>query len=276
MKNKYTTRHHYLLTGDHRLRLDILTPDNLDENNPPPVALWIHGGGYFSGSSKMVHISRAKDLVRKFGLVVVAPNYRLSGDAPYPAALLDCYATLKFIKQNFAKLKINPNQIIVGGESAGGGLTAAVCMLARDIGEIKISMQVPLYPMLDDRLTSSSVNNTAPIWNTKRNRYAWLKYLKGLPLDSIPAYAAPARQTDYTNLPPAYSFVGDIEPFYFETLEYIANLKAAGVPAVVDVYNQCYHAFDIVNPYDRNSKVAISNFEKQFELALNKYVLRND
>ena len=171
------------------------------------------------------------------------------------------------MKENAAELGINDSQIMVGGESAGGGLTAALCMYARDQKSVNIAYQMPLYPMLDDRDTESSRDNHAPIWNTKRNHAAWKLYLKGL--TEIPPYAAPARQTDYSNLPPAYTFVGDIEPFYCETLAYVENLQRAGVPARADVYPTGFHAFDMLTPFRRISKRAIEVFEKQYLLAAN-------
>ena len=160
-------------------------------------------------------------------------------------------------------------RIMVGGESAGGGLTAALCMYARDKSSVNIAYQMPLYPMLDDRDTESSRDNHAPIWNTKRNHAAWKLYLKGL--TDIPPYAAPARQTDYTDLPPTYTFVGDIEPFYCETLTYIENLKAAGVEASVDVYPNWFHAYDMFFPFKAVAKQAIAKFEKQFCYAAEHY-----
>jgi len=87
----------------------------------------------------------------------------------------------------------------------------------------------------------------------------------------VPAYAAPARQTDYTNLPPAYTFVGDIEPFYCETLTYIENLKRAGVEARVDVYPNWFHAYDMFFPFKKVSKQAISEFERQYLYAREHY-----
>ena len=97
--------------------------------------LWIHGGGYILGMKEMVHMSRAVDLVKKFGAVVVSPGYRLAFAAPYPAALDDCYAALVYMKAHAAELGVRADQIMVGGESAGGGLCAALCIKARDTGD---------------------------------------------------------------------------------------------------------------------------------------------
>lgn len=240
-----------------------------------PGILWIHGGGYATGMAGMVYMSRALNLVRKYGAVVVSPEYRLSGKAPYPAALEDCYEALLYLKHHATDLGCNENQIMVGGESAGGGLTAAVCMYARDKGEVKIAYQMPLYPMLDDRDTESSKDNHGISWNTKRNHAAWKLYLSRTDGEP-PAYAVPARQTDYTGLPPAYTFVGDREAFYCETLTYIENLKKAGVPAHVDVYPTGFHAFDMLLPFRKVSKQAVAAFEKQYLYAQNHYFAQQD
>lgn len=248
-----------------------------DKANTPGI-LWIHGGGYVTGMAKMIYMSRAMDLVKKYGAVVVTPEYRLSKEAPYPAALQDCYAALKYLKEHAEELGVNSSQIMVGGESAGGGLTAALCMYARDKGEVNIAYQMPLYPMMDNLDTNSSKDNHAPVWNTKRNHMGWKAYLGDLWElgEKVSPYAAAARQTDYANLPPAYTFVGDIEPFYCETLTYIENLRKAGVEANVDVYPNCFHAFDMLLPFKKVSKQAIAEFERQYLEACKKYYAEQD
>ena len=249
-----------------KVPLLILQPKNKPEK--APTILWIHGGGYATGMAALVLYSRALPLVKKYGAVVVAPDYRLSGKAPYPAALEDCYEGLLYLKEHIMELGGNPDQIMVGGESAGGGLTAALCMYARDRGEVNIAFQMPLYPMLDDRDTVSSRHNYRLPWNTLFNHGAWKQYLNGA--EPTP-YAAPGRQTDYSNLPPAYTFVGREEPFYCETVRYVHRLKKAGVEAKVDVYPTGFHAFDMLQPYRKISKQAVKEFEKQFLYAREHY-----
>ena len=205
-----------------RIPLLILRPIN-EPSNAPGV-MWIHGGGYMTGMKEMAYIGRAADRVRNHGAVVIAPGYHLSLFHPYPTALYDCYATLLYIKDHAKELGINPDQIMVGGESAGGGLTAAISMFARDKGEVKVAFQMPLYPMIDNYDTDSSKNNHSKVWNTKRNHQAWAVYLRKDAKKDVSPYAAPARQTDYSNLPPAYTFVCTAEPFYCETLKYIMIL----------------------------------------------------
>ena len=239
------------------------------EPTETPGILWIHGGGYATGMAEMAYFSRPLALVKKYGAVLVCVNYRLSVEQPYPAALEDCHAALCWLKEHAGELGVNDSKIMVGGESAGGGLTAALCMYARDKNSVKIAFQMPLYPMLDDRDTDSSRDNHTPIWNTKRNHAAWKLYLKGL--QDVPPYAAPARQTDYSDLPPAYTYVGDIEPFYCETLTYIENLRAAGIPADVDVYPDWFHSYDLYFPLKSISRAAIAKFEQRFCYAVKHY-----
>ena len=275
-RHLFTVEKRKIPVGHHEIGLLILHPLERPEA-PAPGVLWIHGGGYQSGSAKDVFVTRALSLVVKFGAVLVAPDYRLSRRHPYPAALHDCYASLKYLKEHAAELNVRPDQIMVGGESAGGGMAAALCMLARDRGEVNIAYQMPLYPMLDDRDTPSSRDNHAPNWNTKRNRKAWRRYLGaawGTELVSV--YAAPARQTDYRNLPPCYTFVGDIEPFYCETVDYVAHLKEAGVEAEVDVYPDWFHAYDLFFPAKKVVQDAIERFEAHFEYARTHYFAPQD
>ena len=233
--------------------------------------LWLHGGGYAVGMKEMVHMSRAVGLVKRFGAVVPVPGYRLSLQAPYPAALDDCYAALLYLKEQAAALGVRPDQLMVGGESAGGGLCAAVCIRARDTGEVNVAFQMPLYPMLDDRDTETSRDNRGRVWNTRRNHLAWRLYLRGTDRAQLSTYAAPARLTDFAGLPPAYSFVADGEPFYAETVRYFGRLRAAGVPAELDVYHTDMHAFDMMQPHDAQSIAAAEAFEHRFANAQARY-----
>ena len=229
--------------------------------------LWLHGGGYAVGMKEMVHMSRAVGLVKRFGAVVLAPGYRLSLQSPYPAAMEDCYTALLYLKEHAAALGVRPDQLMVGGESAGGGLCAAVCIRARDTGEVNVAFQMPLYPMLDDRDTETSRDNHGRVWNTRRNHLAWRLYLRGTDCAQLSPCAAPARLTDFPGLPPAYSFVADGEPFYAETVRYFDTLRAAGVPAELDVYHTDMHAFDMMQPHDAQSIAAAEAFERRFAAA---------
>ena len=257
--------------GDHRTRIRIIRPAGEPPEKSPGV-LWIHGGGYQSGSSRDVYVTRALSLTVKFGAVVVSPDYRLSRKHPYPAGLHDCYAALLYMKEHAEELGIRDDQIMVGGESAGGGMAAALCMLAKDIGSVNIAFQMPLYPMLDDRDTETSRDNHAPNWNTKRNHKAWKRYLRDAwGTDLVSPYAAPARREDVSGLPPCYTYVGAIEPFCRETVDYVERLKQAGIEAEADVYPGWFHAYDLIFPMKKVSREAIGKFEQHFAYALAHY-----
>lgn len=228
-----------------------------DQAGPLPGILWIHGGGYVTGMANMVYVSKGRTLAQEYGAVVVSPEYRLAGQAPYPAALEDCYAALRFMHKHADELGICPDHIIVGGESAGGGLAVATCLLARDKGEVPVAFQLPLYPMLDCEDTASSRDNHGRVWNTQRNHWGWQCYLGELyGTQDVPAYASPARETNYEGLPPCYTYVLDGEPFLAETLAYVRNLQAAGVEARADVFHGDVHAFDMLQPWKREARAA--------------------
>lgn len=256
-------------SGARRIPALVLSPEELSA--PATGVLWIHGGGYISGMKEMVYISRAVELVKSFGAVVVSPGYRLAPFSPYPAAIDDCYAALLYMKEHAAELGVREDQLMVGGESAGGGLCAAVCIRARDSGEVSVAFQMPLYPMLDDRDTESSRDNHGRVWNTRRNHLAWRLYLRGTDRAQLTPYAAPARLEDFSGLPPAYSFVGDGEPFYAETVSYFEHLRNAGIPAELDVYHTDMHAFDMMQPDSALAVRAAEAFNHKFELAQKQY-----
>ncbi len=272
-KKRVNTEKIYIDSQGRKMKVLVIRPLSEDRYDKSKKAglLWIHGGGFMTGMPEMVYVSRVIALVEKHGITVVTPDYCLSWKKPYPAALKDCYNTLLYIRKHADELNIDINQIMVGGESAGGGLTASLCMLARDRGRIGIACQMPLYPMLDCIDTDTSVNNTAPVWNTRKNHMAWKMYLRGIKKQDASPYASAARQTDYTNLPPAYTFVGTKEPFYRETLSYINNLRNAGIEARCDVWEGCYHAFDMVRPDLAVSHKAAIKFEEWFDYAIENY-----
>lgn len=234
--------------------------------------LWIHGGGYFMGSPE-AEAGAANFFIHQCNSVVISPDYRLSVEAPYPAALDDCYLTLCWMKQHAAELGLRDDQLAVAGCSAGGGLTAALSLYARDQGEVNIAFQMPIYPMIDDRMqTESATENNAPIWNSDCNRVGWKLYLGDLyQTENVPIYAAPSRAPDLSRLPPTCTYVGAIEPFRDETIEYAERLSAAGVPVEYKVFDGCFHGFDGFAPNADVSKQAIAFRNTWYKQAVSQY-----
>ncbi|HEX5587741.1 MAG TPA: alpha/beta hydrolase [Acidimicrobiia bacterium] len=210
---------------------------------PVPAYLWIHGGGYVAGSHDQ-NQAPLDALVADLGCVAVSVEYRLAPETPYPGPLDDCWSALSYMVDNASDLGIDPARVAIGGASAGGGLAAALALLARDRG-VPLTHQHLIYPMIDDRQVTASSQWIVPVWNRDVNRCGWMAYLGDLyGHDHVPAYAAPARAEDLAGLPPAYVHVGTLDGFLHEDVEYAARLLAAGVPTELHVFPGCPHGFD--------------------------------
>ena len=248
--------------GSHKIRLRIYRPAG--ETKALPALLYIHGGGYALGIPEQSHRLYA-ELIARRPVIIIAPDYRLSVKDPYPAGFNDCYDTLLWMKENQIGLGISSDRFIVAGHSAGGGMAAALALKARDTGEIKIAFQMPVYPMLDYRQNTDSCKRSlrTPLWDSVANRLAWKLYLKGLSDQemTVPVYASPALNEDFSDLPPAISFVGSLEPFADETIGYMDSLKNAGVEVRFRVFDGVFHAAE---EYSGNS--AYSAEAKGFQL----------
>lgn len=219
---------------------------------PKPAAalLFIHGGGYIIGAAQMFHAVCAR-YARELGIVVVSVDYRLAPDTPFPGPLEDCYAALRWIQAQADALGVDPARIAIAGESAGGGLAAALSHLAHDRGEVTPCFQLLLYPMLDDRTTlqAEHAGRGEFVWTPASNQLGWSAYLGRQPiLDAAPEYAAPARRQNLAGLPPAWIGVGDLDLFYPENVAYAQRLREAGVPCEFYVVEGAYHAFEQLQP----------------------------
>lgn len=233
-------------TGTPRtLQARIHRPDNAATTTP--ALLWIHGGGHVLGTAAMDDFLCA-GYARDLGITVIAPNYRLAPENPFPADLDDCHATLAWMAQAHRELGIDPARIAVGGLSAGGGLAAALAQRALDQGPVVPCFQLLNYPMLDDRTAvRTDINERGfKLWHQGSNRYAWRAYL-GVPpgSDSLPDYAVPARRENHAGLPPAWLGVGTLDLFHDEGRAYARRLQACGVACETMFVEGAYHGFDV-------------------------------
>jgi acetyl esterase/lipase len=218
--------------------------------------LWIHGGGYVIGSA-----AQDDRLCRRFahrlGVPVVAVDYRLAPKHPYPAPLEDCYEAFAWLTRLSG---VDPTRVAIGGASAGGGLTAALALLARDRRELVPLFQLLVYPMVDDR--SSDHPNVRDrryrLWSPNSNRLGWTAYLRG----ADPQAAVPSRHTDLSGLPPAWIGVGTLDPLHDENVEYARRLKDAGVACDIEIVSGAFHGFDIVAA---TAEVSRAFFDRQCE-----------
>lgn len=220
--------------------------------------LWMHGGGYAMGGPNMIAMTIAWKILNRYNCVLLAPDYAVSPLAPYPKALEQCWSALQWFGEHASEYGVTEKKLIVGGESAGGGLSTALTLYARDHGFDDIGLHVAMYPMLDCLPTETNQDNDAPNWNSVANDLAWKLYLGHEPTENEDKYASPARETDWTNLPPTVTLAGTIEPFYAETKTYVANLRAAGVGVAFREFPGGFHAFDMMQPFAKISKEAVA------------------
>ncbi len=256
-------------TAAGEVRTRIFMPKNMA--GPLPVLLHLHGGGYAMGTPEQ-DLPMFKQLLMLRDCIIVSPDYRLSLTDPYPAGLDDCYDTLLWIKANIAEYGGRLDQIVVFGESAGGGLTVATCLRAQARGDVNIAFQMPLYPMIDNRQRNpSAVGNTMPGWSSTHNKLGWELYLRDLPEGLIPAEAAPVHAETYAGLPPVITFIGELDPFLDETNTFVERLRADNVPVQYEVFPRSFHGFEIMAPEAEVSKAAIAFWHAAFEMALDTY-----
>lgn len=202
----------------------------------------IHGGGYVMGSRDLDDAMFDR-LCPTLGIVGVSVEYRLAPETPYPGPLDDCYAGLVWTHAHARELGVEPDRIGIAGVSAGGGLCAALALLARDRGEVPVRFQLLDSPMLDDRqITPSSRLDDLFVWSAGSNAFGWRAYLGELyGRPDVPAYAAPARATGLTGLPDTYVCVGGADGFRDEDIEYALRLCGADVPTELHVYPGAPH-----------------------------------
>jgi acetyl esterase/lipase len=215
-----------------------------------PCVYWIHGGGMVIGSPRDDD-AKCAGLVERLRCVVLAPDYRLAPEHPYPAPVDDCYEGLTWAVNNAAALGIDAARIAIAGQSAGGGLTAAVGLMARDRGVPSLVLQMLLAPMLDDRNETPSCKDLPPltIWDRPMNERGWQAFLGELAgAPELPVYASPGRVEDLGGLAPTFVDVGGAEIFRDEAIDYVARLVRGGVPTELHLYPGAYHGYDSFAP----------------------------
>ncbi len=234
-----------------------------------PVMLWIHGGGYVIGTAKQDDGLCAR-FARRLGMTVVSVDYRLAPEHPFPAPLDDCFAAYEFIHREAASLGVDPSRLVIGGQSAGGGLAAALTLLVHDRKRPAPRLQLLVYPMLDDRTVERAIDGRAHrLWDQQSNRYGWTSYLAQAPgSPGITDLAAPARRVDFSGLPPAWIGVGSCDLFHDEDLAYAAALRDAGVTTTLEIVEGAFHGFDAALPKAAVSRRFFESYVAAIEKAL--------
>ncbi|MFB6823923.1 alpha/beta hydrolase [Streptomyces virginiae] len=212
------------------------------------AVIWLRGGGFVFGDLETEH-PWASRIAAGSGAVVISVDYRRAPEHPFPAALDDAYAVLTWAHEHAAGLGVDPNRIAVGGHSAGAGISAAVALRARDRQGPPIRFQLLNEPGLDDRQeTWSQRNFTDTPWHD-RDRIAlmWRHYLGS---GQATPYAAPARATDLSGLPPAYIAAAEFDPLRDENIDYAVRLMRAGVPVELHQWPGTFHGSQAITSAD--------------------------
>ncbi|AJA11078.1 lipase 2 [Sphingopyxis fribergensis] len=213
--------------------------------------LHIHGGGMVMGSVKQMQSGPAA-LAAAAGVPVASVEYRLAPECPFPAPQEDCHSALAWLAGQADTLGFDASRIILAGESAGGGLAAALAIMARDLGGPAIAGQVLTYPMLDHRTGGGDCPYQNPttgefIWTRASNRFGWRALQGDYQIDDDRCgWFSPSLAKDLSKLPPAYIATGSLDLFFDENLDYARRLVAAGVPVDLHSYAGAIHAFNAI------------------------------
>ncbi len=227
-----------------------------ERSRPSGAILHIHGGGYITGDALSMAPSH-RAMAFALGCVIVSVDYRLAPETVAPGSVEDCYAGLSWLISEADALGVDRGRIGVMGESAGGGLAAALALLARDRGEHRLAFQHLIYPMIDDRTCTTAEPNPHVgefIWTPESNRFGWASLIGAEPGGAdVSPYVAASRATDLAGLPPTYIAVGALDLFVDEDIDYARRLIRVGVPTELHVYPGAFHGFH----FDREAAVTL-------------------
>jgi acetyl esterase/lipase len=224
--------------------------------------VWLHGGGFVMGGLDVEHPWAAR-IAQGSGTVVISVGYRLAPEHRFPAALDDAFAAALWTAEHAVALGVGPGKIAVGGHAAGAGLAAAVALRARDERRPAICFQLLNQPELDDRQETWSARNftDTPFMTRDKVSASWRHYLGSAPAS---AYAAPARATDLSDLPPAYITTAEFDPNRDDAIVYAQRLMESGVPVELHQWRGTFHG----------SQAVVSAEISQRQLAEIAWVLR--
>ncbi len=227
--------------GDPAVPIRIYTPKAASGESRPGV-FEIHGGGFLFGNIAMMD-PWCDAVAAHLGAVVVSVEYRLAPEHPFPAGVEDCYAALCWMAGHARELGVDPARIAIAGQSAGGGLAAATALLARDRKGPALCFQLLDIPELDDRLETPSMQQftDTPMWNRPNAVWSWKHYLGPDRRGEVSPYAAPARATDLSGLPPAYVSTMEFDPLRDEGIDYALRLLQARVQVELHSYPGTFH-----------------------------------
>ena len=232
-----------------------------------PVLVYFHGGGWVLGDLES-HDAVCRGLTNAANCLVVSVDYRLAPEHKFPAATEDAYTAIQWVAENAARLSGDPNRIAVGGDSAGGNLSAVVALMARDRGGPPLVYQLLIYPVTDSSFDTPSYHDNAQGYflTLDSMRWFWNHYLRS-EADRENPYAAPLRAKDLHGLPPALVVTAEFDPLRDEGEAYAARLRAAGVPAELQRYDGMTHGFFSMGAMVDQARAAMNDVGAKLQAA---------
>jgi acetyl esterase/lipase len=224
----------------------IFRPKNLKAH--APCLVYYHGGGFFLEAAGLFHRRAVIEYARRAKCVVVFPHYRVSVKNPFPTSLEDSYQALRWTRENARELDIDPDNIAVGGDSAGGCLAACLAQMALDRKLMKLKFQLLIYPVCDHTMKTPSMAEfqDTPIWNTPSSKLMWELYLKGVHGEMTPDYVSPLQRKDLKDSPSTYIETAEFDCLRDEALLYSERLRQNGVNVVLNETKGTVHAYDLI------------------------------
>lgn len=234
-----------------------------------PALVYYHGGGWVIGDLE-THDAVCRQLAAAIDATVIAVDYRLAPEHPFPAAIDDCYLATCWVADQADKLGIDPQRLAVGGDSAGGNLAACVSLRARDEDGPAIAHQLLIYPATDTAMDTPSQQDNAEGYLLTKDSMVWFwnHYLGGKNQQN--PYAAPLHAQSLADLPPACVITAEFDPLRDEGEAYAAKLTAAGVPTVVKRYDGMIHGFFGMTDLLAGSKEAMALAANELKKAFAK------
>lgn len=241
-----------IMSENHSVKLRIYRPNN-DEKSP--VIIYFHGGWFNAGDIE-THDTPLRQLVNLSQTVIIAVDYRLAPEHPFPAGLNDCEFAVKWIIENASFLNLNPNKIMIAGDSAGGALATTITRKFREM----VKSQLLIYPVTDNSLKTSSWNEyqNGPLLDLKGSIQAWDWYLPNSEDKNNPD-AVPILADDLKNLPSTFVAVAEYDPLKDEGILYAEKLMANGVNVKLKLYNDTTHGFFQMGGFIDDTKILMQD-----------------
>lgn len=248
---------HRYFTGPHAdLPIAIYTPEG---SGPFPAIVYFHGGGWVTGNTHMTAVQH-QSVGAACGAVVVSVNYQKAPEHKFPIPFDDCYATLQWVTENAKSLNINPEQIGIAGESAGGNIAAGVCFKARDEEGPKIAFQILIYPVTNHKFDYKSMieNSQGYALTTEAMKWYWKQYLRD-ERDLENSYCRPLAATKFSNLPKTFIMTAELDPLRDEGIEFAKKLSSEGTEVIHRDYPTLIHGFLLMQGFLPEAREAITH-----------------